>query len=88
MKSRAEICTHAVDLCDSLSSGRGSEDTESDAEMRLGSQARAGDAGGSESTALPDLDGMYARATRGNLVEKSPGKCADCGKKLDKNWFR
>lgn len=77
-----------MDLCDSLGSGGGSEDTESDADMRLGSQAQAGDADGSESTALPDPDGMYARATRGNLVEKSPGKCEDCAKKLDKNWFR
>lgn len=54
--------------------------------MRLGFAAGSG--GGSDATALPDPDGMYARATKGNLVEKSPGKCADCVKKLDKNWFR
>lgn len=84
---RADACTHAVDLCDSSGSSAGSgDDTESDAEMRLGFAAGSG--GGSDATALPDPDGMYARATKGNLVEKSPGKCADCAKKLDKNWFR
>lgn len=57
--------------------------------MRLASRVPAVDSkGNAGNVVLPDPDGMYARATKGNLVEKSPGKCAECAKKLDKNWFR
>eukprot|EP00892_Ulva_mutabilis_P009268 jgi/Ulvmu1/6713/UM030_0046.1 len=89
-QARERVCTHAVDLCDSLDESDGSsEGTVSDLDMQLDPRAQAPGSGGEgELGALSDPGGMYARATRGNLVEKSPGKCADCAKKLDKNWFR